>query len=407
MYFRTKLKGRLKIFLFDIIQVGPIMMSKIITIGTTIRKQSKKIKFAVGIKVCIVLAKVIRVSFPMQKPEINQIHGEGAQDQVNLKDINYSIDRAQSGNQNIWRVTEIVFWIIMLTFYGIKLVLKKHVPLGNNLKIGNGLVACINYVPNRVPINPNRLLKPTLPGAGAKIDFCARNRNLLVMSPNPIYQDAMVKLLYQRQIEKILVHRGGELFSAETWELMSYTANVAKRIIMRNKIKILAHLLAWSGYKKESYILRLVSSIVFAEGFALDPSDPIRLLVTVKQNDMTPINFTRFEEDNIVYQFCAKQISKKFKHLDGEFIKGESRLQTAMIFVRNITQHEDTEIHSASIRGKPGCVAMFKNSTHNLGILYGLDDSDNNGTNVIFKFISLYNFTKTQMERFDKYNKVQ
>lgn len=72
-----------------------------------------------------------------------------------------------------------------------------------------------------------------------------------------------------------------------------------------------------------------------------------------------------------------------------------------------ITQHEDTEIHSASVSGKPGRVAMFKNSTHNLGILDELDDSDNNGTNVIFKFISLYDFTKTQMERFDKYNKIQ
>lgn len=48
--FRVKLKGKLKFFLFQIKQVGQMVISKIITICATIEKHIKKIKFNIDVR---------------------------------------------------------------------------------------------------------------------------------------------------------------------------------------------------------------------------------------------------------------------------------------------------------------------------------------------------------------------
>ena len=77
--FRVKWKGKFKIFLFHIRQVGQMVTSQIINIRTNIKRQSKKIKFKIGVRIVatsITFGAVLPLPFPVQKPETYRMHEE-------------------------------------------------------------------------------------------------------------------------------------------------------------------------------------------------------------------------------------------------------------------------------------------------------------------------------------------
>ena len=77
--FRVKRKGKLKIFLFHIRQIGNMMITKIIIICASIGSQLKEIKFKIGVRIVatsITFGTVLPLTFPVQKPEIHRMHEE-------------------------------------------------------------------------------------------------------------------------------------------------------------------------------------------------------------------------------------------------------------------------------------------------------------------------------------------
>lgn len=359
------------------------------------------------------------------KEEVNTIFKKPTYLLAGKQKVGSSIDQPKSRNQNIDRGTKMVLWVatITATVYVLKFVLKKYVPIGNNLKIGGQLIACIpNHVPKRSPVNPHRLLKPNLPVVGSTfrngggINLWARNRTLLVRPAATVYQNTIAQQVYQRQISRVLIARGGALTSSELWELLRSTMKVVTPYAART----LANALILSGYKKSGQAIHILLSFYPVCGFPVDPININRLdqldkvNIPYKQTDRTPIHFLH-NRTHYLLEYTVDQILSKRKHFLFERKPGLKLVASYLHHLIKITTHPNTQFYTDVSFNEhynmveQAVVAMYMNATHKYGIIYTVPEDStcnlSNFTRIIFR--TAYNFSEPQFEKLENEGRVQ
>ena len=506
--FRVKRKGKLKIFLFHIRQVGKMVITKIIIICASIGGRLKEIKFKIGVRIVatsITFGTALPLPFPVQKPEIHRMHEEaqtrterlmpnpyvrfddviqeriemdetevvapvhpqlafrgdlfgrslkvsggdlddrptnkilmeackvlmyqlldkpefrkhfltsqttniyqhrfprllGAdssarelkvessitsnhnlwkpmkktkRDSINLENIDSPISRTQSRNANIRAVIEISLGILTvgITFYLMKLSLQRCLPVRNTLKRGGYLVASINYVPKRVPINPDRFLNPT---STVSIDLWAQNGYRLVMPPNPY---RYIKS-YQRQIKTILALRGGALISSEMWAYLVYAGTVLAPYVIQSLVTLSAR----RGYTRVNRVLRAVLLARSVVGFAVGPNplgsrdNPFtqadqldQLHISGRLNKLLAVYFT-FNNTNITAGATYGQMDRKKNHYLYEYDPNENKMQGRARFLVRMALEAKEIYYNVSFnenykQPEPAIAVVFRNVTHTI-----------------------------------------
>lgn len=364
----------------------------------------------------------------------------------------------------------LVFVNVRSTFYFAQFSFRKflqHASLNNN-RLGREILACtLTPVPKRVPFNPNRLLKPTLPKFAptslndAGNSFWARSQVSLIIPETQFCPTVVRKRVFQDQLKKILGLRGGTSLTLEMWAalIMATHARMPKsqpvstgdwvtylnylNSFLNNPIvtRVVKHMCYATGWRKTGIFMDILINIQHARvnGFSLNPGDlgslanPITQMEKInqikmphKQNDKTPIGIRRNNTD-VILSTCTKQCYKKQKHFNGEFVApGQKPVDAWSQHLLGHALDPSTQLYRAEFNNRfkmveTAIVALFRNATHNYGEVFTtgpngelLDenfqlspkDKEEIGF-VLACFRTAYNFTKIQMEKLEKEGKVQ
>lgn len=317
----------------------------------------------------------------------------------------------------------------------------QHLSIHRNLKGGNHLVACIlPYAPKRDVIIPTRLIKPALPlvapnfGNGVGSRFWAQSGVSLSTPQSKIYQDVVAQQFKQHQINKVLVHRGGELLTPEMW--LAILVAVNEKIKMAGGIPTnqiipagwASYLLPFVSVQNALYLMQagcyvtgyrgvgktisifatLTGFIPGVSGFSVNPGNqmnpsklgtfenPITRMdqinhfnISTSQKDQTLMGGLRNATD-LFLGVSAQQLYKKRKHFANVTVPaGEKAVWWWARHVMSRALHPNSTLYKASFNenhnmSEPSIVTVLRNTTHILADVFiigpAIDSLDQNFT---------------------------